>query len=225
VNEEPEELIRYAALMHNSVMPATSTEQWETSNYKLQITNVYWFPINFTIYIGRYMPCEWRIWNDVVALSGRKWRHIYCFSPSCASAPPFHAGFSLNRSVWVISGAVDVFLLRLALGATAIKRFRLRPECEAREQRDSPTLFDPNGYFRCMNHRQSTHHSAFDKPVELHWWTCGSGIDHSTTDLHLDVFKSADFLLNSVGWVLIDYTLVALAPNSSFLKMPRLYRR
>jgi hypothetical protein len=26
-NEEPEELIRYAALMHNSVMTATSTEQ------------------------------------------------------------------------------------------------------------------------------------------------------------------------------------------------------
>jgi hypothetical protein len=31
LNEESEELIRYAALMHNSVMTATSTEQWETS--------------------------------------------------------------------------------------------------------------------------------------------------------------------------------------------------
>jgi hypothetical protein len=30
-NEEPEELIRYAALMHKSVTTATSTEQWETS--------------------------------------------------------------------------------------------------------------------------------------------------------------------------------------------------
>jgi hypothetical protein len=30
-NEEPEQLIRYAALIHNSVMTATSTEQWETS--------------------------------------------------------------------------------------------------------------------------------------------------------------------------------------------------
>jgi hypothetical protein len=30
-NEEPEELIRYAALIHNSVLTATSTEQWETS--------------------------------------------------------------------------------------------------------------------------------------------------------------------------------------------------
>jgi hypothetical protein len=30
-NEEPEELIRYAALIHNSVMTATSTEQCETS--------------------------------------------------------------------------------------------------------------------------------------------------------------------------------------------------
>jgi hypothetical protein len=43
-NEELEELIRYAALIHNAVMTATSTEQWETS----------------------------RILNDVVALSGRK---------------------------------------------------------------------------------------------------------------------------------------------------------
>jgi hypothetical protein len=30
-NEEPEELIRYAALIHNSVMTATSTEQWKKS--------------------------------------------------------------------------------------------------------------------------------------------------------------------------------------------------
>jgi hypothetical protein len=30
-NKEPEELIRYAALIHNSVMTATSTEQWATS--------------------------------------------------------------------------------------------------------------------------------------------------------------------------------------------------
>jgi hypothetical protein len=71
LNEEPEELIRYAALIHNSVMTATSTEQW-----------------------GNVMPCEWRIWNDVVALSGRKWRHIHCFSPSCASAPPFALVFT-----------------------------------------------------------------------------------------------------------------------------------
>jgi hypothetical protein len=31
INEEPEEPIRYAALIHNSVMTATSTEQRETS--------------------------------------------------------------------------------------------------------------------------------------------------------------------------------------------------
>jgi hypothetical protein len=30
-NEEPAELIRYAALIHNSVMASPSTEQWETS--------------------------------------------------------------------------------------------------------------------------------------------------------------------------------------------------
>jgi hypothetical protein len=50
--------------------------------------------------MGNAMPCEWRIWNDGVVLSGRKWRHIHCFSPSCASAPPFalsfHAGSSLG---------------------------------------------------------------------------------------------------------------------------------
>jgi hypothetical protein len=32
---------------------------------------------------------------------------------------------------------------------------------------------DPKVSFRCMNHTQSTYHSAFDKPVELHWWRCG----------------------------------------------------
>jgi hypothetical protein len=44
--------------------------------------------------MGNVMPCEWRIWNDVVALSGRKWRQINCFSPSCASAPPFALVFT-----------------------------------------------------------------------------------------------------------------------------------
>jgi hypothetical protein len=37
---------------------------------------------------------------------------------------------------------------------------------------DSPTLFEwSQGSFMCMNHRQSTHHLVFDKPVTLHWWT------------------------------------------------------
>jgi hypothetical protein len=44
--------------------------------------------------MGNVMPCEWRIWNDVVARSGRRWRHIHCFSPSCASAPPFALVFT-----------------------------------------------------------------------------------------------------------------------------------
>jgi hypothetical protein len=28
----------------------------------------------------------------------------------------------------------------------------------------------------CMTHRQSTYHLGFDKPVELHWWTCGDKV-------------------------------------------------
>jgi hypothetical protein len=36
-----------------------------------------------------------------------------------------------------------------------------------------PLLFsnDPNGSFRCMDHRQSTRHLAFDKPIELYHCT------------------------------------------------------
>jgi hypothetical protein len=64
-NEEPEELIRFTALIHNSVMTATSTERWETSCL-----------VND---------------NDAVAPSGR---HIHCFSPSCASAPPLALVFT-----------------------------------------------------------------------------------------------------------------------------------
>jgi hypothetical protein len=32
-------------------------------------------------------------------------------------------------------------------------------------------LLISNWSLRCINHRQSTHNLAFDKPVELHWWT------------------------------------------------------
>jgi hypothetical protein len=37
--------------------------------------------------------------------------------------------------------------------------------------REVPLLFsnDRKGSNRHMNHRQFTHHSIFDKPVELHW--------------------------------------------------------
>jgi hypothetical protein len=41
-NEESEELIRYAALIHNSVMTSTSTEQWETSCHTLWMTPASW---------------------------------------------------------------------------------------------------------------------------------------------------------------------------------------
>jgi hypothetical protein len=79
--------------------------------------------------MGNVMPCEWRIWNDVVDLSGRKWHHIHCFSPSCASAPPFAFVFTPvpHWLVWTWStdctvGAKDVkFLLRKCLERDAMK--------------------------------------------------------------------------------------------------------
>jgi hypothetical protein len=44
------------------------------------------------------MPCEWRIWNYVVALSGRTWRHIHCLCVSATFCVGFHAGSSLHVS-------------------------------------------------------------------------------------------------------------------------------
>jgi hypothetical protein len=52
--------------------------------------------------MGNVMPSDWRIWNNVVALSGRRWRHIHCFSPSCASAPPFAIDFTPVPHYWKI---------------------------------------------------------------------------------------------------------------------------
>jgi hypothetical protein len=71
----------------------------------------------------------------------------------------------------------EIHRLSLWLGAIEIQWFRLQPELEARDW-EIPLLFsnDPKGSFRCMNHMQSTHHSAFDKPVKLHWWTCGDEV-------------------------------------------------
>jgi hypothetical protein len=66
----------------------------------------------------------------------------------------------------------------------------------------SPLLFsnEPKECLRCMNHRQSTHHLAFDISVKLHWWPCGDKVigynrylntgsraehpNHSTADFH-----------------------------------------
>jgi hypothetical protein len=70
-NEEPEELIRHAALINTQLGDDSAIDRAMGS-----------------------VPCEWRIWNDVVALSGRKRRHIHCLSPSCASAPPFALVFT-----------------------------------------------------------------------------------------------------------------------------------
>jgi hypothetical protein len=41
-----------------------------------------------------------------------------------------------------------------------------------------PLLFlnDPKVPFRFTNHRQLKYQSAFDKPIELHWSTCGDKI-------------------------------------------------
>ena len=46
---------------------------------------------------------------------------------------------------------------------------------------------DSKGSFRCMDHRQTTHHLAFDKPVKLHWYvSCHTQepqlVTHPTTD-------------------------------------------
>jgi hypothetical protein len=60
--------------------------------------------------------------------------------------------------------------LTAVMGAIEAQWFRLRPELEAQDQGDSPTLFEWSQ--GCFFKMQSTHHSAFDKPVELHWWTC-----------------------------------------------------
>jgi hypothetical protein len=80
------------------------------------------------------------------------------------------------------------FCLSLQLGARA-QWFQLRSELEARDRGDS-LLFsnDPKGSFRCMNHLQSTHHSAFDKTVELHRWTCGDKVIRYDRDSNLGSF-------------------------------------
>jgi hypothetical protein len=103
---------------------ATLTEQWETSclvthskhRHGLLIcvvttmheTELYGAnnteQIKLSLSLGDW-PCEWRIWNDVVALLWRKWRHIHCFSPSCASAPPFALVFTpVPHCQQVVSG-------------------------------------------------------------------------------------------------------------------------
>jgi hypothetical protein len=48
-------------------------------------------------------------------------------------------------------------------------------EADVQDRGDSPSN-DHKGTFRCMNRRQSAHHSAVDKPGELHWRTCGEQV-------------------------------------------------
>jgi hypothetical protein len=51
-NKEPEELIRYSALMHNSVMTATSTEQWETSRLVNDVTFIVFHRVCVSFHAG-----------------------------------------------------------------------------------------------------------------------------------------------------------------------------
>jgi hypothetical protein len=55
----------------------------------------------------------------------------------------------------------------------------IQPVLEAWDRGYSPTDFELSQgifSFRFTNRRQSTHHLAFDEPVELHWWTCGDNV-------------------------------------------------
>jgi hypothetical protein len=80
--------------------------------------------------MGNIMPCEWRIWTDVVALSGRKWRHIHCFSQSCASAPPFalvstlvpHCGGTVINSIYF---TIYIWFTRYSPQYTRVDHYRL----------------------------------------------------------------------------------------------------
>jgi hypothetical protein len=98
--------------------------------------------------------------------------------------------------------------------------FWLQPELEARTG-DIPQLFmnDPKGCFRCMNHRQSTQHSAFDKPVELNWWTCGdkviwkgleSGILWSWAERPNHLTSALKWSTNQPGWRAADPSIRCL---------------
>jgi hypothetical protein len=42
---------------------------------------------------------------------------------------------------------------------------------------------------RCKNHKQSKHHSAFDEPVQLYWWTCRDKVISYDWDLNPGSFE------------------------------------
>jgi hypothetical protein len=79
-NEESEELIRYAALIHNSVLTATSTEQWETS----------------CLVNDAFGTTSWLFQDEVMS-------HSLFFTELCVSATfcvSFHAGSSFRLSLY-----------------------------------------------------------------------------------------------------------------------------
>jgi hypothetical protein len=78
----------------------------------------------------------------------------------------------------------------ICFSVTWAQWFRLLPELEARGIGAVPLLYDANGsqYVRCMNHRQSTHHSAFDKPSSMQSRLIlhPSGMFKDTIDIQLE---------------------------------------
>jgi hypothetical protein len=65
----------------------------------------------------------------------------------------------------------------LQLSTIEAQWFQLQSELETWDRGEIPLLFsnDLQGCLRCMNHRQSTHHLAFDEPVSC-TWTCGDKV-------------------------------------------------
>jgi hypothetical protein len=71
----------------------------------------------------------------------------------------------------------------------------------------------PKGSFWCMNIRQSTNHSAFDKPVALHWWTCRDKVIGTTRTNP----GSWDVLTNWNWWSL-TWSVLSTEHDTNFVK-------
>jgi hypothetical protein len=128
----------------------------------------------------------WRIWNDVVALSGRKWRRIHCFSLSCVSTPPFalvftpvpHSDFKINK--FDMSGSSEVgpyMLVLLNHRSCESKGWKLRPtflfenwygaHC-AKNTRCAHVIFVNFGFVYCLLHGdlgREKHKSKISLPI------------------------------------------------------------
>jgi hypothetical protein len=122
--------------------------------------------------------CRFRIARAIAWSFNSKWYHL---TKPCLSDEPWKTAILQFFYFWVHS---------LHYGCHC----RWGPVIQSltRIGGEIPLLFsnDPKGSFRCMNHRQSADQSPFDKPVELHRWTCGdkwlgNRPNLSTTDLHI----------------------------------------